>query len=200
MAKYIKLFMVALFATISFTFTSCEDNHDEPEDDPTEKEIDYTKKASGYINVRGDKNYSREIKDAGWIGYYDHNTQTADLHLVAYFSGDTSDSDRDKWIANNDRTIEEIRIFFLGVKNAHEDFSKLKRITEVKIYRIWKYNGTYVQDWKDADFEGEVTKLSYKDDYFTIKFSDCKITTSDMHSFIFNGEIKFAHRNIGFFN
>ena len=195
MKKYLYLFFVAIFATLSFTLTSCGDD-DEPADvDNTE--IDYDLESSGSITVKdGSKTYTRKIKNAGYALYKtDISDKLATLRFRAYFESEGSPYETNYIDLNNNR-IKEI-LFYSEVEKVSD--GEIAKFGSTVIHYFYKDGRDWMMSQKNGDFNGKVEIIKYeKNKYITVKFTDCTIKVSGNSLGQFNGEIKFAIRTPSF--
>lgn len=182
MAKYLKLFMVALFATLTLSLTACGgDDDDEPQIGGGNGGGNYTFNANG-------KTYYYGIPFGFWdqysIGYFSIEDNYYTLSVRGYDRQLTMDESLDLRNAYESNPFTNIDLF---ITVNPFDLNKAKSGDPISIHRTQTSQGYDVvsplEFWKDPTDnymfywgqtpQGQISFVSFKDEVLTVNFKNC---------------------------
>ncbi|MCH5218223.1 MAG: hypothetical protein J1F07_06710 [Muribaculaceae bacterium] len=209
MKKYLKLLCVALFATMTFAFTACGDDDDEPDGAPSDSNL-----SSYYFTVNGDKFYyaynfyslGGELNSS--IFQYDETSlfqkkviycEVKGFNKVINFDDITGSifkpfkdgSGITEWAGfyiyldyfdfNNAIEGQELKITdFTTPYNSHSNIFVIHVKEDGSVYNSnGDYNGEDYEWTSLSEINGKVTFVSFKENYLTLKFENIIMPEKD---------------------
>ena len=194
MAKYIKLFIVALFASASFSLTSCSSDDDESEGFTNVSDIAFTLNDQPYYWEGNIYDIPFYDPSSNWGDFYVGTDYKGDKYIAASASAFSEQPQGGEYSENVSSAYISFAFKYFDWKSAKAgqniDFSIRFRDSDqtwlgchIDLFSPYSNTSQYYGWINNDGVKGTAKFISFKNDVLTIEFSNVMMTNDDFHKY-----------------